>query len=76
MNEYEYALRCTSIIQSADCVGSIVVFRVRPPYIIGNIEILENPADQVPDEFLRQHSARTQRERHSTPDVRVLATID
>ena len=28
------------------------------------------------EEFLREHGARTERERHSATDVRVLATVD
>ncbi|GAA0212793.1 MULTISPECIES: hypothetical protein [Halobacteriales] len=38
-------------------------------------EIAESLADRI-DEFLREHGARTERERHSATDVRVLATVD
>lgn len=38
-------------------------------------EAAESLADRV-DEFLRKHGARTERERHSATDVRVLATVD
>lgn len=38
-------------------------------------EDAEALADRI-DEFLREHGARTERERHSATDVRVLATVD
>jgi hypothetical protein len=38
-------------------------------------EDVESLADRI-DEFLREHGARTERERHSATDVRVLATVD
>jgi|GEM_PF-2549462 len=38
-------------------------------------EDAESLADRI-DEFLREHGARTERERHSATDVRVLATVD
>jgi hypothetical protein len=38
-------------------------------------EDAESLADRI-DDFLREHGARTERERHSAKDVRVLATVD
>ena len=38
-------------------------------------EDADSLADRI-DEFLREHGARTERERHSETDVRVLATVD
>jgi len=38
-------------------------------------ENAESLADRI-DEFLRERGARTERERHSDTDVRVLATVD
>ena len=38
-------------------------------------EDAESLADRI-DEFLREHDARTKRERHSATDVHVLATVD
>ena len=38
-------------------------------------EDADSLADRI-DEFLREHGARTERERHSATDVRVLATVD
>ena len=38
-------------------------------------EDAESLADRI-DEFLRERSARTERERHSDTDVRVLVTVD
>jgi hypothetical protein len=38
-------------------------------------EDADSLADRI-DEFLRERGARTERERHSDTDVRVLATVD
>ena len=48
----------------------------RPTLIVHiDREDAESLADRI-DEFLREHGARTGRERHSATDVRVLATVD
>jgi hypothetical protein len=48
----------------------------RPTLIVHvDREDAESLADRI-DEFLREHGARTERERHSATDVRVLATVD
>jgi len=47
------------------------------PTLIGHVdrEDADSLADRI-DEFLREHGTRTERERHSETDVRVLATVD
>jgi len=48
----------------------------RPTLIVHvDREDAESLADRI-DEFLREHGARTERERHSATDVRVLATVN
>ncbi|CCQ35021.1 hypothetical protein HLRTI_002396 [Halorhabdus tiamatea SARL4B] len=58
---------------------SIVIDDSDPEYptLIVHVEKpdAEALADRI-DSFLREHGARTERERHSDTDIRVLATID
>lgn len=50
---------------------------VEHPTLIVHVdrEDADSLADRI-DEFLREHGARTERERHSETDIRVLATVN
>jgi hypothetical protein len=49
----------------------------KPPTLIVHVD-LEDASSLVDsiEDFLQEHGARTERERHSQSDVRILATLD